>query len=77
MYVLKTGPKRLEKMLPKFLKALRAPDRVLLVGTTNRPFDANLKPFCKVYQKIIVIPRPDYASRFGKYSKSSGLVVVV
>ncbi|XP_010022543.1 PREDICTED: IQ and AAA domain-containing protein 1 [Nestor notabilis] len=58
------GPKRLEKMLPKFLKALRAPDRVLLVGTTNRPFDANLKPFCKVYQKIIVIPRPDYASRF-------------
>ncbi|XP_030344318.1 dynein regulatory complex protein 11 isoform X3 [Strigops habroptila] len=58
------GPKRLEKMLPKFLKALRAPDRVLLVGTTDRPFDANLKPFCKVYQKIIVIPRPDYASRF-------------
>ncbi|XP_057278560.1 dynein regulatory complex protein 11 [Pezoporus wallicus] len=58
------GPKRLEKMLPKFLKALKAPDRVLLVGTTNRPFDANLKPFCKVYQKIIVIPRPDYASRF-------------
>ncbi|NWU48709.1 DRC11 protein, partial [Dromas ardeola] len=61
------NPKRLEKMLPKFLKALKAQDRVLLVGTTNRPFDANLKPFCKVYQKIILIPRPDYASRFGKY----------
>ncbi|KFQ10844.1 IQ and AAA domain-containing protein 1, partial [Leptosomus discolor] len=62
------NPKRLEKILPKFLKALKAQDRVLLVGTTNRPFDANLKPFCKVYQKIILIPRPDYASRFGKYS---------
>ncbi|NXV19669.1 DRC11 protein, partial [Cepphus grylle] len=61
------NPKRLEKMLPKFLKALKAQDRVLLVGTTDRPFDANLKPFCKVYQKIILIPRPDYASRFGKY----------
>ncbi|NWH17210.1 DRC11 protein, partial [Grus americana] len=61
------NPKRLEKMLPKFLKALKAQDRVLLVGTTSRPFDANLKPFCKVYQKIILIPRPDYASRFGKY----------
>ncbi|NXT41464.1 DRC11 protein, partial [Pelecanoides urinatrix] len=61
------NPKRLEKILPKFLKALKAEDRVLLVGTTNRPFDANLKPFCKVYQKIILIPRPDYASRFGKY----------
>ncbi|XP_064308233.1 dynein regulatory complex protein 11 isoform X1 [Phalacrocorax carbo] len=58
------SPKRLEKMLPKFLKALKAQDRVLLVGTTDRPFDANLKPFCKVYQKIILIPRPDYASRF-------------
>ncbi|NXQ87204.1 DRC11 protein, partial [Nyctibius grandis] len=61
------NPKRLVKILPKFLKALKAQDRVLLVGTTNRPFDANLKPFCKVYQKIIPIPRPDYASRFGKY----------
>uniref|UniRef100_A0A8B9CWQ3 IQ motif containing with AAA domain 1 n=1 Tax=Anser brachyrhynchus TaxID=132585 RepID=A0A8B9CWQ3_9AVES len=58
------NPKRLEKILPKFLKALKAQDRVLLVGTTRRPFDANLKPFCKVYQKIILIPRPDYASRF-------------
>ncbi|KFW05027.1 IQ and AAA domain-containing protein 1, partial [Fulmarus glacialis] len=63
----KMNPKRLEKILPKFLKALKAQDRVLLVGTTNRPFDANLKPFCKVYQKIILIPRPDYASRLGKY----------
>ncbi|NXE45648.1 DRC11 protein, partial [Casuarius casuarius] len=60
-------PKRLKKILPKFLKALKAEDRVLLVGTTERPFDADLRPFCKVYQKIILIPRPDYASRFGKY----------
>ncbi|NXT21075.1 DRC11 protein, partial [Syrrhaptes paradoxus] len=66
---LEMSPKRLEKILPKFLKALKAQDRVLLVGTTNRPFDANLKPFCKVYQKIILIPRPDYASRFGEYFK--------
>ncbi|KFP29413.1 IQ and AAA domain-containing protein 1, partial [Colius striatus] len=61
------NPKQLGKILPKVLKALKAQDRVLLVGTTNRPFDANLKPLCKVYQKIILIPRPDYASRFGKY----------
>ncbi|NWQ76663.1 DRC11 protein, partial [Columbina picui] len=61
------NPKRLEKMLPKFLQAVKAQDRVLLVGTTTRPFDANLKPFCQVYQKIILIPRPDYSSRLGKY----------
>lgn len=71
MYTLKTNPKRLAEFLPKFLKALKAQDRVLLVGTTTRPFDANPKPFCKVYQKIILIPRPDYASRFGKYFTSS------
>ncbi|XP_054236900.1 dynein regulatory complex protein 11 [Indicator indicator] len=58
------NPGRLAKILPKFLKVLKAQDRVLLVGTTNRPFDANLKPFCDVYKKIILIPRPDYSSRF-------------
>lgn len=64
-------PKRLKKNLPKILKSLKAEDRVLVVGTTKRPFDADLRPFCKVYKKIILIPRPDYASRFGKYIKSS------
>lgn len=63
-------PKRLKKNLPKILKSLKAEDRVLIVGTTTRPFDADLRPFCKVYKKIILIPRPDYASRFGKYIKS-------
>uniref|UniRef100_A0A8B9P1D3 IQ motif containing with AAA domain 1 n=1 Tax=Apteryx owenii TaxID=8824 RepID=A0A8B9P1D3_APTOW len=57
-------PKRLKEILPKYLEVLKAEDRVLLVGTTRRPFDADLRPFCKVYQKIILIPRPDYASRF-------------
>ncbi|XP_053925727.1 dynein regulatory complex protein 11 [Cuculus canorus] len=56
--------KRLEKILPMFLKALKAQDRVLLVGTTKQPFSADLKPFCRVYQKIILIPKPNYASRY-------------
>ncbi|RXN24887.1 IQ and AAA domain-containing 1-like protein [Labeo rohita] len=59
-----TEPKRLKKNLPKVLKSIKPEDRVLLVGTTRRPFDADMKPFCKVYKKIILIPRPDYASRF-------------
>uniref|UniRef100_A0A8D0E7B9 IQ motif containing with AAA domain 1 n=1 Tax=Salvator merianae TaxID=96440 RepID=A0A8D0E7B9_SALMN len=57
-------PKRLKKQLSKLLKTLKTEDRILIVGTTKRPFDANLKPFCKVYKKIILVPRPDYASRF-------------
>ncbi|NWI38326.1 DRC11 protein, partial [Picathartes gymnocephalus] len=59
--------KRLAKILPQFLKALKPKDRVLLVGTSSRPFDANVGPFCKLYQKIILIPKPDYLTRFGKY----------
>lgn len=63
-------PKRLKKHLPKLLKLLKPDDRILIVGTTRRPFDAELKSFCKVYQKIILVPRPDYASRYGKYHKA-------
>ncbi|XP_031224232.1 dynein regulatory complex protein 11 isoform X1 [Mastomys coucha] len=57
-------PKRLKRHLPKLLKLLKPDDRILIVGTTHRPFDAELQPFCKVYQKIILVPRPDYASRY-------------
>ncbi|XP_044287753.1 dynein regulatory complex protein 11 [Varanus komodoensis] len=57
-------PKRLKKQLSKILKTLKIEDRVLIVGTTKRPFDAELKSFCRVYKKIILVPRPDYASRY-------------
>lgn len=64
-------PKRLKKQLPKILKLLKPNDRILIVGTTRRPFDAELQSFCRVYQKIILVPRPDYASRYGKYPSAS------
>ncbi|XP_077774754.1 dynein regulatory complex protein 11 isoform X2 [Podarcis muralis] len=64
-------PRRLKKQLPKILKTLKIEDRVLIVGTSKRPFDADLKPFCRVYKKIILVPRPDYASRFGLVCKDS------
>ncbi|XP_075925316.1 dynein regulatory complex protein 11-like isoform X2 [Petromyzon marinus] len=60
----KLEPKRLKKDLPKMLKLLKAEDRVMLVGTSRQPFLADQKSFCKLYQKIVLIPRPDYASRF-------------
>ncbi|KAG8432570.1 hypothetical protein GDO86_016997 [Hymenochirus boettgeri] len=56
-------PKRLKKDLPKLLKSLKSEDRILVVGTSQRPFEAEIKSFCKVYKKIILIPRPDYAAR--------------
>ncbi|XP_067844026.1 dynein regulatory complex protein 11 [Heptranchias perlo] len=57
-------PKRLKKSFPNILKSIKARDRVLIVGTTKRPFDAELKSFCRSFQKIVLIPRPDYTSRF-------------
>ncbi|MCJ8734625.1 hypothetical protein PDJAM_G00237410 [Pangasius djambal] len=57
-------PKRLKKDLPKVLKTIKGEDRILIVGTTNNPLSADLKSLCKLYTKIILIPRPDYASRF-------------
>ncbi|XDV49253.1 hypothetical protein PO909_018536, partial [Leuciscus waleckii] len=57
-------PKRLKKDLPKILKSIKGEDCVLIVGTTNDPQSADLKSLCKFYNKIILIPRPDYASRY-------------
>ncbi|XP_073489747.1 dynein regulatory complex protein 11 [Aquarana catesbeiana] len=56
-------PKRLKKDLPKFLKSIKEEDRIVVVGTSQRPFDAEVKPFCKIYKKIVLVPRPDYAAR--------------
>ncbi|KAK3557252.1 hypothetical protein QTP70_026097 [Hemibagrus guttatus] len=62
-------PKRLKKDLAKVVKSIKVEDRVLLVGTSRRPFDADLKALCKVYKKVILIPRPDYASRLNLWKE--------
>uniref|UniRef100_A0AAY4BCR0 ATPase AAA-type core domain-containing protein n=1 Tax=Denticeps clupeoides TaxID=299321 RepID=A0AAY4BCR0_9TELE len=64
MFFLQLDPKRLKKDLPKAMKAIKPGDRVLVIGTTREPFHADLKSICKVFSKIVLIPRPDYASRF-------------
>ncbi|XP_039609173.1 dynein regulatory complex protein 11 isoform X2 [Polypterus senegalus] len=62
-------PKRLKKDLPKILKSIKSEDRVLIVGTSQQPYEADLKSLCKIYNKIILIPRPDYATRFVIWSQ--------
>ncbi|KAM9762046.1 dynein regulatory complex protein 11 [Menidia menidia] len=56
-------PKRLKKDLPKSLKLIKGEDRVLIIGTAKDPQSADIKSLCKMYSKIILIPRPDYGSR--------------
>ncbi len=70
-------PKRLKKDLPKILKSIKGEDCVLIVGTTSDPHSADLKSLCKFYNKIILIPRPDYASRYGKLSSYQGCIYLI
>ncbi|XP_031839802.2 dynein regulatory complex protein 11 isoform X1 [Nomia melanderi] len=58
----KTDPKRLKKDLPKLVKNITNEDRVILIGTTNFPWDADQKLLYQTYDKVIYIPRPDYGS---------------
>ncbi|XP_077390338.1 dynein regulatory complex protein 11 [Festucalex cinctus] len=57
-------PKRMKKDLPKALKLIKEDDRVLIIGTSKDPISAEIKSMCKMYTKVILIPRPDYGSRY-------------
>jgi SpoVK/Ycf46/Vps4 family AAA+-type ATPase len=60
----KSDPKRVKKALPKILKTLKPEHRVKIIGVTSVPFNAEPKPLCTMYQRVIMVPRPDYASRY-------------
>ncbi|XP_012641646.1 IQ and AAA domain-containing protein 1-like [Microcebus murinus] len=57
-------PKRIKKDLAKALRLLVPGDRVMLIGTTARPQLADLRGLCRIYERILLMPRPDYASRY-------------
>ncbi|XP_072508300.1 IQ and AAA domain-containing protein 1-like [Notamacropus eugenii] len=57
-------PKRIKKDLAKALRLLRPGDRVMLIGTSDHPQIAELKGLCKAYERILMVPQPDYATRY-------------
>ncbi|XP_054582235.1 IQ and AAA domain-containing protein 1-like isoform X2 [Eptesicus fuscus] len=57
-------PKRIKKDLTKALRLLSPGDRVMLIGTTSQPQRAEVKGLCRTYERILFMPRPDYASRY-------------
>uniref|UniRef100_G3TMG1 IQ motif containing with AAA domain 1 like n=1 Tax=Loxodonta africana TaxID=9785 RepID=G3TMG1_LOXAF len=59
-------PKRIKKDLTKALRLLNPGDRVMLIGTTAQPQLAEMKGLCRTYERILLVPRPDYASRYGE-----------
>ncbi|XP_052744060.1 IQ and AAA domain-containing protein 1-like [Bicyclus anynana] len=58
----KTDPKRLKKDLVKIIKGICPEDRVLFVGTSRTPWEAEQKLLFQCYSKVIQIPRADYGS---------------
>eukprot|EP00039_Didymoeca_costata_P011307 m.158135 g.158135 ORF g.158135 m.158135 type:complete len:875 (+) comp15127_c0_seq2:246-2870(+) len=55
---------RMKKELPKVVKKnLSKGDRVIILGTEENPYDADSKGVKSVYDKVIMIPRPDYGTR--------------
>ncbi|XP_059048429.1 IQ and AAA domain-containing protein 1-like [Achroia grisella] len=58
----KTDPKRLKKDLVKIIKGICPEDRVIFIGTSKYPWDAEQKLLFQCYNKIIQIPKADYGS---------------
>ena len=54
---------RMKKQLPKSMKELAKGDRVLVMGTDSKPGVADMKPLNAIYDRILMIPHPDYGSR--------------
>lgn len=56
-------PAKLGKHLFKLIvKQLKPEDKVLLVGTCDQPWVAKVGPLKKCFDKILLLPRPDYGS---------------
>ncbi|TRY75655.1 hypothetical protein TCAL_00505, partial [Tigriopus californicus] len=59
----KSDPKRLKKDLPRLVRSLSAEDRVMLIGISKTPWECEQKGLLQTYQKILLLPRPDYPQR--------------
>lgn len=58
-------PKKLGKVLLKqILKPIKQEDKIMLVGTTNEPWNSALGKMKKCYEKIFLLPRTDYGNCF-------------
>ncbi|KAI8910375.1 P-loop containing nucleoside triphosphate hydrolase protein, partial [Gorgonomyces haynaldii] len=59
-----SDPKRIKKDLLKSIKLIKdASEKVILIGTSSKPWDADVKALVGMFDKLLYIPKPDYASR--------------
>lgn len=63
------NPKLLGKYLPKLKKGIKANEKVIIIGTSNKPLAASLGSFKKTFEKIAVCYGPDYGSTLLAWQK--------
>ncbi|KAH9494931.1 Dynein regulatory complex protein 11 [Bulinus truncatus] len=56
-------PQKWVKILNKTIKKIKNGDRMMLIGTTQKPNLAKPKPLAKSFKKTVIVPLPDYGSR--------------
>ena len=61
--IAETEPKRLKKDWPKIMKKFPKENRIVVIGTATEPFAADQKSLNKLWDKIMLMPRPDYGAR--------------
>lgn len=60
-----SDPKRIKKDLAKAIKLIRDHnERVILIATSNKPWDGDAKAMLPLFDKILYCPKPDYSSRY-------------
>jgi SpoVK/Ycf46/Vps4 family AAA+-type ATPase len=60
-----SDPKRIKKDLAKSIKLIKDhAERVILIATTNKPWDGDAKAMLPLFDKTLYVPKPDYSSRF-------------
>lgn len=72
----RTDPKRLKKDLPKLIRNIAPEDRVLFIGTSNAPWEADQKLLQQTYNRFIYIPRPDYGALSNAWKTLLGYVYI-
>lgn len=55
-------PRLLAPYLPKILKAIKPTDRIMLLGTTNEPWNCAVAKLKKTFERIVLCPGSEYGS---------------
>lgn len=51
------------------MKEIKKDKRIILIGTSNAPFEAEVKSFMKTFERLVMVPRPNYGDRRLVWSK--------